>query len=154
MLAITITAPNGLISDALLSRQHKQYSWRNQCPASPLQWFLDMCSDTVPVVINLYGSFGISGEANEWLNEHEGYDFDQQEEDEFSLKFRTDPRFVRCVRALGEKANGTDAHLEILDIPADMKWKLMDCEGIEWVEEVHRTWRPSELYEYHISEIE
>lgn len=41
---------------------------------------------------------------------------------------------------MGKKANGERANIEIREIPDDVKWVIADYNGMEIVEEVHRSW--------------
>jgi len=54
---------------------------------------------------------------------------------------RDDPILVQVVEELGSKANGVLAELKIVEIPDDVDWYVSDYNGIETVEEIHRTWR-------------
>ena len=86
------------------------------------------------IVINTcYGGFGLSKEATDFIN---------LEEDQYEMFIRRDdPKLVRAVEALGDKANGTYAQLEIVEIPDDVKhWVICEYDGKEWVAEAHRTW--------------
>jgi hypothetical protein len=53
---------------------------------------------------------------------------------------RDDPLLVDVVRQLGSKADGSHAKLKIVEVPAGVKWNVAEYDGLEWVEEVHRTW--------------
>jgi len=53
---------------------------------------------------------------------------------------RTHPLVVGVVKALGEKASARLSHLTIVKVPADAKWKIDDYDGMESVEEEHRSW--------------
>ena len=53
---------------------------------------------------------------------------------------RTDPDLVAIVERLGKKANGWAAELEIVDIPDGIEYTIEDYDGIETVEEEHRSW--------------
>lgn len=88
------------------------------------------------VVINSrYGGFGLSGEACHLYEELSGrsdfYDRDIP---------RNDPILVQVVQKLGEKANDGISCLRVVEIPDDVEWYISDYDGIESVEEVHRTW--------------
>ena len=54
--------------------------------------------------------------------------------------FRSDPDILGVVEALGEKANGKDAQLRIIEIPDDVEWHIEEYDGLEHVAENHRTW--------------
>jgi hypothetical protein len=54
---------------------------------------------------------------------------------------RDDPRFVSAFEEFGEKLTEGMSRLVIIEIPDDVKWELMETEGVERIEEVHRTWR-------------
>jgi hypothetical protein len=53
---------------------------------------------------------------------------------------RDDPALIKVVKQLGEKAGGAYSVLKIVKIPADVKWKIEEHDGNEWVSEKHRTW--------------
>ena len=87
------------------------------------------------VVINdCHGGFGLSHEAYKYLNipwDNYGYEFERD---------RANPDLVRCVEALGAKANGHYARLKIVEIPDGVDWIIEEYDGREWVAENHRTW--------------
>ena len=91
---------------------------------------------TIKVVVNrCWGTFMLSKKAYEFLGlEWDGYGFDYIDGD------RTDPKLVACVETLGAEANGELAQLEIVEVPADVKWTITSNDGYEFVEEVHRIW--------------
>lgn len=88
------------------------------------------------VVINrCFGGYGLSKEAYRYLGlRWDGFGFAFSEA-------RNDPRLVRCVEALGERANGDNAELAVVDVPDDVKWYISDYDGVEAVHEVHKVWR-------------
>lgn len=53
---------------------------------------------------------------------------------------RDDPALVRLVQEMGEKANGQCANLRIVEIPDKVTWEIDEYDGIESVEEKHRSW--------------
>ena len=53
---------------------------------------------------------------------------------------RSNSDLIDVVEKLGEKANGTHAQLEIVDIPDDVEYEIDDYDGIESIHEKHRTW--------------
>ena len=54
---------------------------------------------------------------------------------------RDDPDLVAIVKEMGKEASGRCAELKIVEIPADVEWKIEEYDGIEWISEAHRTWR-------------
>jgi hypothetical protein len=64
--------------------------------------------------------------------------------DEISLNNRPDDRtdklLVQVVEELGDKANGSCAKLEIIEIPDDVDWQIDEYDGLESVHEKHRSW--------------
>lgn len=54
---------------------------------------------------------------------------------------RDDPILVDVVRQLGSKADGNYAKLKVVEVPAGVEWNIAEYDGLEWVQEVHRTWR-------------
>ena len=59
--------------------------------------------------------------------------------DEYDLD-RDDECLVAVVKKLGKKADGAFAQLKIVEIPDDISWGINEREGIEHIEETHRTW--------------
>jgi hypothetical protein len=53
---------------------------------------------------------------------------------------RNDPILIEVVEALGERADGGFAQLEIVKIPDDVEWEISEYDGMESVEEKHRSW--------------
>ena len=53
---------------------------------------------------------------------------------------RTDKYLLQVVDQLGEEADGDRAELKIIEIPDDVEWEIDEYDGIESVEEVHRSW--------------
>lgn len=53
---------------------------------------------------------------------------------------RDDPLLVEVIETLGDAANGMCAKLEVVEIPADVDWRIEEYDGREWVAEAHRTW--------------
>ena len=90
------------------------------------------------VVINTdFGGFGLSEAALKRYKELHGavpkdwYTWDID---------RNDPHLVQVVEELGDAASGELARLRIVEIPDDIEWSIHDYDGVEHVEEVHRTW--------------
>jgi len=54
---------------------------------------------------------------------------------------RDDPALIQVVKKLKEAANGLQVKLKIVEIPSNVNWKIEECNGVEWIAEVHRTWR-------------
>ena len=91
------------------------------------------------IVINkCYGGFSVSEKALKHMKDN-GW---EEPEDFFNGRGmqRDDPHLVAAVEALGDKASGAVAALEIVEIPNDVEWEIEEYEGSEWVSEVHRTW--------------
>lgn len=55
---------------------------------------------------------------------------------------RDDPALVAVIEKLGEKAGIPGTRLKVVEIPPDVKWRIVASPngGLEWVEEIPRTW--------------
>lgn len=53
---------------------------------------------------------------------------------------RNDPALVQTVEELGSKASSNFADLAVVEIPDDVEWGIHEYDGLEHVEEIHRTW--------------
>jgi len=53
---------------------------------------------------------------------------------------RNNPNLIRIVEQLGFEANGDSAELSIVEIPDNVKWQIMEYDGVEWVAEQHGVW--------------
>lgn len=53
---------------------------------------------------------------------------------------RADPLLVQVVEELGDAADGQCAELAIVEIPDDVSWEIDEYDGMERVDEVHRSW--------------
>ena len=53
---------------------------------------------------------------------------------------RDDEELVKVVKELGKKANGSHSELEVVKIPSGVEWEISDYDGIETIEEKHRSW--------------
>ena len=69
------------------------------------------------------------------------YNYDNMQYDDYYLAVRSDPDLVKAVEELGvEKASGSLAELKIVEIPDDVKVYISNYDGIERIEECHRSW--------------
>lgn len=55
-------------------------------------------------------------------------------------RHRTDSVLIEVVEELGEEANDEFADLQIVEIPDDLKYEVIDHDGIERLCEVGKTW--------------
>ena len=55
-------------------------------------------------------------------------------------KNRENPIVIEVIETLGERANTPYSKLEIVEIPDDVKYEISEYDGMETVEEIHRTW--------------
>lgn len=87
------------------------------------------------IVINgCYGGYGLSKAAYEELG---------LEWDDYGFEFidqRDNPKLVACVEKLGAAASATHAQLYVVEIPDDVDWYISDYDGVESIEETHRSW--------------
>lgn len=90
------------------------------------------------VAINrCFGGFGLSEEAYKYLGlKWDGFGYAYRD-----YEMRTDPALIECIEKLGsEKASGLLSHVEVVEIPDDVDWYIDDYDGMETVEEKHRSW--------------
>lgn len=117
------------------------------------------------VVINTcYGGFGLSHDAMLRYFELQGWNCypvkdkfntfhywkvpkDQQDNNRYSELTvydrgieRTDPLLIKVIEELGTKADDRYAKLRIVEIPDGISWYIHDYDGIESIEEAHRSW--------------
>lgn len=53
---------------------------------------------------------------------------------------RDDPNLISVVEKLGKEANGRSASLEIVEIPDGTNWHIDEYDGMESIDEDHRSW--------------
>lgn len=69
--------------------------------------------------------------SNDWWKEH---DVKPDCDDRANLAL------IQTVEELGEAANGRFAKLKVIEIPDDVEWTIAEYDGIESVQEEHRSW--------------
>ena len=85
------------------------------------------------VVINrCYGGFGLSKKAVKDLGCESPYDYDDN---------RTAPELIKLIEEKGsEYCSDNGAKLKVVEIPDDVDWYIDEYDGVETIEEVHRSW--------------
>ena len=53
---------------------------------------------------------------------------------------RDDAVLIEVIKELGKKANSRYSELKIVEIPSDVDWEISEYDGLEKVEEKHRSW--------------
>ena len=53
---------------------------------------------------------------------------------------RDDPTLIEVIEELGDAASGRFGNLKVVEIPDDVEWVIEDYDGMETVEEKHRSW--------------
>ena len=53
---------------------------------------------------------------------------------------REDKDLIRVIKELGTKADGTFSKLKIIEIPEDIEYTIEEYDGLESIEERHRSW--------------
>lgn len=53
---------------------------------------------------------------------------------------RDDLDLIKIVKELGKEANGRCAELKIVKIPSDVEWEIDEYDGLETIDEKHRSW--------------
>lgn len=120
------------------------------------------------VVINkCYGGFGLSDEGFErflelkgikyykWKHRFGGFNYSTVPKEEYFREdgsqeaasylsmysiSRTDPCLIQVVEEMGRKAESDTSKLKVVEIPDDVSWQISEYDGLECIEEVHRTW--------------
>ena len=89
-----------------------------------------------------FGGFGLSPKALVLLSERTGKTISECREDyEWGGdEARTAPELVQVVEELGHEAGDFFAELVVVEVPDDVDWYISDYDGIETIEEVHRSW--------------
>ena len=54
---------------------------------------------------------------------------------------RDDPLLVQVVEELGKEASSWATNLVVVEIPDGVEWEVGEYDGMEWVDEKHRSWR-------------
>lgn len=57
-----------------------------------------------------------------------------------NMEDRSSSELIALVEEMGKSADGDYAELAIIEIPDDVEWEISDYDGIETVEEKHRSW--------------
>lgn len=88
------------------------------------------------VVINrCFGGFGLSKEAVKDLGCKSSWDYNSED------MRRTAPELIALIEKKGsEYCSGDYAELKVVEIPDDVDWYINDYDGVETIEEVHRSW--------------
>ena len=82
-----------------------------------------------------YGGFGLSDKALELYNTLS----DAKADYAFQIG-RNNSILIQVIETLGTEANGRFSKLSIVEIPDDVNWQIDEYDGMESVEEVHRSW--------------
>lgn len=89
---------------------------------------------------------------NEYLKKDKGWrDMTTEEREEVSNRYksvslysgdfkRDDPIVIKVIEELGNEASGRCAELGIVEIPDDIEWEIDEYDGLEKVEEKHKSW--------------
>jgi hypothetical protein len=86
------------------------------------------------VVNRAFGGYSLSKEACNHIGiDYDGYGYDFEND-------RTNPKLIEAVETLGEKANGSLAALQVIEIPDDVDWYIDEYDGWETIRENHRSW--------------
>ena len=84
------------------------------------------------VVINrCWGGFGLSDKAMAMFKALGGDNADSD---------RDDPILVKVVETLGKEANTEYSSLKVVEIPDGVDYYIDDYDGMETIEECHRSW--------------
>lgn len=98
------------------------------------------------VVINrCYGGFELSNECaitlGAVLKQFGDYFYQEFPNGKCAQDYRTDPKLIHLMETKGsEWCSGSFACLKVVEVPDDIKWEIHDYDGMETIEEVHRSW--------------
>ena len=57
------------------------------------------------------------------------------------MAYRADSKLIAAIEKVGiRESTGDLAELEIVDIPDDIEWEILEYDGTETVHEEHRSW--------------
>ena len=88
---------------------------------------LDKESLSTHVVTKDFGEFASDVEINEFYYNDYGLE-------------RNDENLIQVVEELGKEANGQCSNLKIIEIPDGIEYEISDYDGVESIEELHRSW--------------
>ena len=97
------------------------------------------------IVINTcYGGFGLTNLVYSKL-EADYYDLDNEafgiQSDNY-MAWRASPKLISVIEEVGVVQSGdTYAELKIIEIPDGVEWGIHEYDGLEYIYEVHRTWK-------------
>lgn len=93
------------------------------------------------VVINrCYGGFCLSSEACAAMAGKCSHVENEYGSGHRDAEARTCPVLLEVIEQLGSAADGKYASLMIVEIPDGVRWHIHDYDGMESVEEEHRSW--------------
>lgn len=81
--------------------------------------------------------YGIVNEKGEGFYDYAGMNCDYFSAGDI---YRNDPVLVEVVETMGKASFGGYAKLEVVEIPDGIKWTINDYDGMESIEEVHKSW--------------
>lgn len=58
----------------------------------------------------------------------------------WDVSIRSCPKLVKLVEDWGDKANSRHSKLEVVEVPDGLDLQFDEYDGIEFIEEVHRSW--------------
>ena len=87
------------------------------------------------VINNCYGGFGLSDKALDYYNSLAGTNLTSC----YNIE-RNDLNLIKTIEDFGKEANGRFAKLRIVEIPDNVNWEISEYDGMESIEEVHRSW--------------
>lgn len=93
-----------------------------------------------------WGKSQYEKDLKQWQNSDKtsGYMIVFSDDEKFVIKTRpknrTHPILIQVVEEMGDEANGDCASLEIRNIPNDINYYIHDYDGMESINENHRSW--------------
>jgi len=110
---------------------YKQTKYSHQTPEKVNEWIRVESDEDCLFVNSLKVDLGA---VTNTLNYKDGEYFNSRDIE------RDDLDLIQIIEGMGTKASGQCAELKIVEIPDDVDWEIDDYDGLEKINEKHRSW--------------